>query len=189
MTLVRVGALIVFVLVVVAVGLQLRQAGLLEPDRVRSTIAGMGPWAPVAFMGLGVAFVLLALPGWTTTVLAGFLFGPVWGVVFAALAATTGAILCFLIARGLGRDFIQARLGARLRKLDDGLATRGFRYMLFLRVLPFVPFVGISYGAGVSRVRFESYVLATLLGPLPMTAVYAYLGSTAGPLLQAALGH
>lgn len=186
---IRLAGLIAFLAVAAIVGLRLNQAGLLQPESLKTAIAGLGPWAPIGYIGIGIAFVLLALPSWTTTVLAGYLFGPIWGALFAILAATVGATLAFLIARGIGRETVQARLGPKLRKFDEGLATRGFRYMLMVRLIPGMPFSGLSYSAGVTRVGFVPYVLATLIGAIPMAALYSYLGSSAGTLLQSVLGH
>lgn len=178
-----------FVAAAGAIGFQLNQDGLLQPAHIREAVSGLGPWAPIGYIGVGIAVVLLALPSWTTTVLAGYLFGPVWGTVFAVLAATTGAALAFLIARGIGREAVQARLGPRLRMFDESLASHGFLYILAIRLVPGVPFSGLSYGAGITRVGFLPYVLATFIGAIPMAALYSYLGSSAGAWLQALLGH
>ena len=91
--------------------------------------------------------------------------------------------MAFVIARGLGRDAVEARLGGRLRELDANLARRGFSYMFLLRLLPIMPFNWVSYGAGVTGITFRSYVAATALGIAPLVALYAVFGSAAAAAL------
>jgi len=157
--------------------------GALEPQALRQALADLGVWAPVGFIALNVGYNLLTLPAAAMTLLAGLLFGPLWGCVFNVIGATLGAAIAFSIARGLGREAIEARLGGRLRDLDAKLRARGFLSMLILRMVPILPFNFVSYGAGVTGVRFGSFVAATALGITPLVALYAFFGSAAGKAL------
>ncbi len=176
-------ALAVLVVCAIAAGQFLVRTGTLAPSHVHATLGALGIWAPVGFIALNVAFNLLTLPAAAMTLLAGFLFGPLWGCVFNVIGATLGAAVAFAIARGLGREAIEARLGGRLRDLDARLQARGFPYMLFLRLVPIMPFNFVSYGAGVTGVSFKAFVAATALGITPLAALYAFFGSSAGSIL------
>ncbi|HEX5792924.1 MAG TPA: hypothetical protein VFY01_06575, partial [Rheinheimera sp.] len=71
-----------------------------------------GVWAPLLFMLIMTAVVVLLLPGALFTIGAGFVFGVVPGSVYVVLGTTAGAGLAFLLARYCfgkrARDFVLA---------------------------------------------------------------------------------
>jgi len=95
-----------------------------------------------------------------------------------AAGATAGATAAFLIGRRLGRDDLQAIAGRHLGRLDSLLERQGFLAVLYLRLIPVVPFNALNYAAGVTGVRLRDYVAATAIGIIPGTYAYAALGST-----------
>ena len=56
--------------------------------RLRERIDGLGAWAPVVFIVGYVAAVVAFVPALPLTILAGLVFGPAWGTVYVAIAAT-----------------------------------------------------------------------------------------------------
>ena len=48
--------------------------------------------------------------------------------------------------------------------------------MFLVRIVPFVPFDAVSYGAGLVGVPFSRFLLATAIGIIPSTLAYSYLG-------------
>uniref|UniRef100_UPI0031CFA2E2 TVP38/TMEM64 family protein n=1 Tax=Saccharothrix mutabilis TaxID=33921 RepID=UPI0031CFA2E2 len=107
----------------------------------------------------------------------GLLFGVLPGVALAVAGFTVGALVAFLVARGLGRQAVARRLGeGRLRAVETVFARRGVAATLVLRLLPVVPFAVSNYAAGVTAVRPRSFTLGTALGLVPTTVVAALLG-------------
>jgi len=93
------------------------------------------------FMAIYILQTALSLPGAAILSLAaGALFGSVLGTVYAVIAATIGATLAFLVTRYLLRDMILAKFGPKLEGINRELETRGFNYLLFLRLVPLFPF-------------------------------------------------
>lgn len=150
-----------------------------KPDELRRNLATLGPWEPLAFMGVYALSVVLAIAAWPIAIMGGLLFGTVWGTVFSVLGATLGASLAFGIMRGLGRDAARKRFSGRIKAFDEKLTEKGFPYMLFVRLVPIFPFIWVSYGAGLSGVSFRSFLLATFLGIIPTTFVYTFMGASA----------
>ena len=66
--------------------------------------AGLGGWAPLAYVGLYVVATVVFLPGSILGLAGGALFGPVWGSVYTLIGATIGATLSFLAARYVARS-------------------------------------------------------------------------------------
>ena len=89
-----------------------------------------------------------------------------------------GAALCFYIARFLGAKHV-ARIVSQpvVNKTDQFIQKYGNYAILIARLIPYIPFDVVSYAAGLTRIRFIGFWLATGMGQLPATAVYTYLGN------------
>ncbi len=131
-------------------------------------------WGPVGFIiiyGVGCAF---AFPGSILTLCGGAIFGVVWGSGYNILASNLGATLAFLMARYFGRDFVAKLMKGRIESFDEKVAKNGFRFIFTLRLIPLVPFVGLNFGSGLSRIKYRDYLLGSVLGMLPGTFIYTY---------------
>lgn len=146
----------------------------------RTWLLGFGAWAPVASAGLMVLQAVVApLPAFVVTFTNGLVFGWAWGALLSWASALAGAALCFWIARALGRPPVERLLGGpTLDATDRFFARHGNRAVLVARLLPFVPFDAVSYGAGLTATGFWPFLLATGVGQLPATLLYSYLGQS-----------
>jgi uncharacterized membrane protein YdjX (TVP38/TMEM64 family) len=150
-------------------------------DAFRSYVLGFGRWAPLASAALMVLQAVIApLPAFVVTFANGLLFGWARGALLSWSSAMVGAALCFWIARALGRPAVERLAGgaAAVERADRFFARHGDRAILVARLLPFVPFDAVSYGAGLTTTGFWSFLLATGVGQLPATLVYSYLGES-----------
>jgi uncharacterized membrane protein YdjX (TVP38/TMEM64 family) len=121
--------------------------------------------------------VIIPIPGPPLFVVAGALFGPFLGTVYAVVGSVAGALIAFLIARFLGRDIVESLVGKQVViccECSEGLLAK---IVFFARLLPLISFDVVSYGAGLTRMSLRSFTLATLLGSLPMTFIYHSFGS------------
>ena len=142
------------------------------------------PWAPVIFVGIYTTATALAVPGTILTLAGGAVFGFYWGTLYNFIAANIGANAAFLIARSLGGDAVGRLIGKDskvLNKLDGIVERHGFRGLLTLRLIPLAPFNALNFGAGLMRLKWRDYAIATLVGILPGTAIYTFF---ADALLQ-----
>lgn len=142
--------------------------------------------APLAFGALYTAAVALSLPaGAVFTIASGFLFGVLGGGAIAVISATLGASLLFLAARSAFAENFRARLGPRLAALEDGFKRDAFNYLLVLRLVPLFPFFLVNLAPALLGVRAAPYVLATLIGIIPGSFVYASVGAGLGAVFDA----
>jgi len=143
---------------------------------------GQNPWfAFLGFIGVYIAASLVFLPASPLTAVAGALFGPFWGTVLSVIGATLGAFAAFGIARFLGEPFVRALLEDKLRTVytyDQKLARNGFLTVLILRLVPVIPFNGLNFALGVTRVKSFDYFFATLVGIIPGAFVFALGGES-----------
>lgn len=136
---------------------------------------------PAAFTAIFItAFALIATfaPGAAVLkVAAGALFG-LWGgfaVAQAAtlLAATTG----LLVARYLGRHWVEKRFHDRVDIINRGVRREGVVFLLALRFNPLIPFFLINFGMGLTRMRLWVFVATSFFGLIPASFIYANAGT------------
>jgi uncharacterized membrane protein YdjX (TVP38/TMEM64 family) len=142
--------------------------------------------APLAFIGCYVLAVAFSLPVASfITVVGGFLFGAALGTLWSLLGATLGAALVFLAARSAFADTLRNRAGPQLKKLETAFRADGIAYLLFLRLVPLFPFWLVNVAPAFFGMALAPYILATMIGILPGTFVFAYFGQGLGDLLEA----
>jgi uncharacterized membrane protein YdjX (TVP38/TMEM64 family) len=143
---------------------------------------------PGAFIYIGTYAVaaVLFLPGAIFTIAAGLIFGVMAGTAVALTGATIGAAFAFLIARYLLRERIEqyAQKNKKFGAIDRAVGKEGWKIVGLLRLSPLIPFNVSNYFYGVTSVGFWPYVLASAVGMLPGTLLFAYLGAIG----QATLG-
>jgi uncharacterized membrane protein YdjX (TVP38/TMEM64 family) len=130
----------------------------------------------VGFVLFYTAVVAFSLPiASLMTLAAGALLGwPSIGLI--VVAATAGACLLFIAARGLFRDVLRARAGPFFAKLEAGFAKNAFSYLLFLRLMPVAPFWAVNILPAFSGMRLAQFIGATAIGIIPGTSVYVAVG-------------
>jgi uncharacterized membrane protein YdjX (TVP38/TMEM64 family) len=129
---------------------------------------------------------VLGLPGSPFTLAAAILFGFWKGLIAVLIGANAGAALAFLCARYLARDWIEKRVKARvtLANFDQAIKRSGWRIVLLLRLAPIFPFNALNYALGLSGISFRDYLIATIIGIIPGTIAYIYVGSLIGDLAK-----
>ncbi len=153
-------------------------ASYFSSDHIQEWLAESGGYAPLLYiMIMAAAVVFTPIPSLPLDIAAGAYFGPVLGTVYSVVGALGGAVISFLIARYLGREFIERILGGHVNfcpSCSDKLLTK---IVFFSRLLPIVSFDVISYGAGLTKMSLRKFALATGLGMIPLTFLYNYSGS------------
>jgi pyruvate/2-oxoglutarate dehydrogenase complex dihydrolipoamide dehydrogenase (E3) component/uncharacterized membrane protein YdjX (TVP38/TMEM64 family) len=119
-----------------------------------------------------------SLPGAALlSLVAGALFGLLWGAVIVSFASSIGATLAFLASRYLFRDAIRARFGARLAIVDEGIRRDGAFYLFALRLVPLFPFFAVNLLMGLTAMRTPTYYWVSQLGMLAATVVFVNAGT------------
>ena len=153
---------------------------------LRVLVAAHPVAAPAAFVGVYALLVAFSVPeAALVTVTGGLLFGPLLGGALAVLGSTLGAVVLFLVARTALADVVALRARGLIARIRPGLERDGFSYLLALRLLPVVPFWLVNLGAALCGMRLFPYAAATLLGIVPATFVFAWIGAGVGDVLAA----
>ena len=130
---------------------------------------------PVFILAYTLA-VAICLPVSILNLLAGAIFGPLFGSILAWSGAMMGTVFTHFLARWVANAPLRRLLGehrllTQLREHDDTLSL--FR----LRVLPVAPFGILDYIAGLANVSLKRLLLATAVGVLPSVVAYSYVGA------------
>lgn len=148
---------------------------------LRDYILSFGMWAPIASCFLMILQALVApVPSFLITFANGLAFGVFWGWMLSLFGHVLAAAVCFWISRTLGRVPVEVLVGKTGLQSADRWFARWGMYAVFVgRLIPGVAFDVISYAAGLTRMRFRSFLIATALGIFPQTFLYSYLGRQA----------
>jgi uncharacterized membrane protein YdjX (TVP38/TMEM64 family) len=153
-------------------------------DWLCSLVKSSGIVAALLYVAVYGLLVALSVPGAAVlTIAGGFLFGTWLGALCAVIGATLGATMIFVAARaGLGG--LAQRAGRFIGKLEAGFRADAFNYLLVLRLVPIFPFWLVNLVPALVGVRLPTYVLATFLGIIPGTFVYASIGNGLGDVVE-----
>ena len=147
-------------------------------EALRTWIAGLGFWAPLAFaLTYGLAATLF-IPASALSLAAGLLFGIWLGTGVVWLGATLAMALSFLIARYAARARVEsmARTRPRFAAVDRAVGEQGWKIVALVRLSPVFPFTLQNYLFGISAIPFSSYLLSSTAFVIPGVFLYVYLG-------------
>jgi len=148
---------------------------------LRDYILSFGFWAPIASCFLMVLQALVApVPSFLITFANGLAFGVFWGWMLSLFGHVLAAAVCFCISRSRACVPVEVLVGRTGLESADRWFARWGMYAVFAgRLIPGVAFDVISYAAGLTRMRFRNFLIATALGIFPQTLLYSYLGRQA----------
>jgi len=131
----------------------------------------------LAFFILYIVVTAFALPiSLLKTLLAGALFGFWPGLILVSFASSIGSTFCFLFSRYALRAYIQKRFSNYLEKINKGIETDGWLYLLFLRLSPIFPFFIINLVFGLTKMKTLEFYVVSQIGMFIATAIFVNAG-------------
>lgn len=146
---------------------------------IKEYINSYGVISPIVYIILFTLVPLTLFPDSILAIAGGMAFGMVQGSIYTVIGAVCGASLSFYIARVLGRTVVDKLVRGKGKWFEDGVEKNGFLVVFILRLIPLVPFDVISYGSGLSKIKFKDFILATTVGIIPGILVFINLGDKA----------
>ena len=150
-----------------------------DQQQLQAFVDRLGWWGPLALILLNALQIIVApVPGYIIQAAAGFLYGPRWGGIWAALGLFLGAMSAMKLARVYGRPLVQRLVGAsRLSKWEQ--VTHSDSPLLWT-VLLLGPTGDLPFHlAGLSRVSFALIAVITFCIRMPSVFVAAAVGAGA----------
>lgn len=129
------------------------------------------------FFILYVVVTAFALPiSLLKTLLAGALFGFWPGLILVSFASSIGSTFCFLFSRYALRAYVQKKFSNYLEKINKGIETDGWLYLLFLRLSPIFPFFIINLVFGLTKMKTLEFYIVSQIGMFVATAIFVNAG-------------
>lgn len=159
---------------------------LLSAERLQSTLGALRDawWSPLVHIGLCVVLGGIGVPATPFLIAGAAIFGALWGTLWNFVAILLASVAGYLLARLLGREFVERIGGAKIRRAEQVLHRRGFLPLVAVRFVP-IPFTLVNAAAAVVGVRFPKFVAATAIGLAPSVTILTYFTAA---LLEAATG-
>ncbi len=136
-----------------------------------------GPWTvAISILVMIMQTLFTPVPLFLVAGANGYIFGVAWGIVITMAGALIGSTVAFYLARFIARDYISKRMGKYMAKMDNLSQDTGLKVVFLARLVPVIPSSIVSYAAGLSKMGFGHFFIASVLGKLPEIVIYNALG-------------
>ena len=141
-----------------------------QPDRFRAWVDGHGFYGRLAFVGMMVLQVFIAIiPGEPLEIGAGYAFGMWEGTLLCMLGALIGSALVFLFVRRFGMKaaevFFSKEKIRSLRFLKNKKKLNLWVFIIF--AIPGTPKDLLCYFVGLTEMKFSTWMLITAVARIP----------------------
>lgn len=154
-------------------------------EGVESFIQNSGPAAPIIYiLTHQLSYVLAPISGLPFLVAGFYLFGKTV-IVYNYFVIILGATINFWIARKWGRPIVSKLAGAdTVKKIDELSQNYGVVTLIALRMLQGGIGDFVSYGYGLTKIKFTTYILVTVLATIPGSTFLYFVVSKTNSLEQ-----
>ncbi len=151
-----------------------------NPEDIKLFINGFGASAPLIFIAVcAIKPVIFFLPSMGLIIVAGALFGPIYGTLYVVIGGAVSTVIGFYMTRMFGRKTIERlfKNWQGMLEMNEKMKENGFKTTLYLRLFN-LPWDLVSYSAGISSIRFKDFYAASLVALVPNSFIYTYFGSS-----------
>ncbi|MCL6477744.1 MAG: TVP38/TMEM64 family protein [Peptococcaceae bacterium] len=148
-----------------------------DSQEMADWLLSFGPWAVlISITVMIIQTIATPVPLFLVAGANGFIFGIAWGIVITLVGALLGATVAFYLARVIARDYFSKRLSRYMPQVEEMSKKNGVKVVFLARLVPILPSSIVSYAAGLSKVSFSGFFLASVFGKLPEIIIYTALG-------------
>lgn len=152
-------------------------------ERVRAIIKSGGAFAPLIYILLFSILPIFFFPVPVLALAGGLAFGVWKGSFYTIIGASINCILMYLIAKYIGKEqvdrYLEKHLSEDVKKRIASKETDIGFYLFVLRLTPIIPYNLINYMSGLLDIELKKYIIISILGIMPGTAVYLNMGDKA----------
>ena len=144
------------------------------------------PWGPLLYILIYALRPLIFFSAAVLTIASGAIFGAgsILNLALAVLYTVIGSNLSATVAYTVGRFFGQGLLpenqgesNGLMQRYADRLRHNSFETILIMRFI-FLPYDLVNYLAGILRIDWKAFILASLLGSIPGTIAFVSFGAS-----------
>lgn len=133
----------------------------------------------LGFLAVTTIFIGLGLPRSVVSTLAGTIYGAFIGTLLALGSSLLGSLITYYLGKSILRGVAKRRLSKHFTVWDARLKENAFWWVLIARLAPFINGQLMNLLFGALRCPLKPFLLASIIGLLPLTLVFALLGSGA----------
>ena len=140
------------------------------------------PWGPILYILIYVCSPLIFFSAAVLAIVGGAVFGAgSWGdfalaVLYTVIGSLGAAQTAYLLGRVLGADLMPTGDGL-VQRYAERMRQNSFTTMLLMHVL-YLPYELVNYLAGILRIDWQTFLLATLLGSFPGLLTFVTFGAS-----------
>ncbi|MBY0110031.1 MAG: VTT domain-containing protein [Candidatus Babeliaceae bacterium] len=143
---------------------------------------------PLFYGGLYIfIFFILTLSALPVTLtmatMGGFLFGSFAATIYSLSAILASSICAFKLSKKMFGNYVQEKYSQELYVFNMNFKKYGFYYLMLVRIVPIIPFFMVNLAAGLTHIDTKKFIVATILGALPIIGICSYLGSQCASLV------
>ncbi|GMA51211.1 hypothetical protein GCM10025857_25680 [Alicyclobacillus contaminans] len=168
------GALIIAICAVLILHMSTVHRLVSSIQDLQQWIRQSGPFGPLLTIGLLALHGIVWIPSELVMVSNLALFGPWMGTLYSWIGGMMCAHLSFWMARTWARPLaIRWVPRAAMDKLDHITSRYGVTGLLLMRLIPFVAYSAVNYGAGLTNIPLRHFTWTTAVGLLPFEVILA----------------
>lgn len=144
---------------------------------IKRFILSYGEYASICFVIIySIKPLVFIIPASLLSILAGNIFGPFYSFMLSMISCFFAGTLAFFLSKILGKPFIDKKLKGKGLLIDNNIKENGFIIMLLMRFAFVFPYDELSYAAGMTKMRYVDFIIATLIGISPEMIMYSFMG-------------
>lgn len=146
-------------------------------------VTSIGGWGVLLYFGImALQCIIAPIPSELVQVVGGLIFGVTWGSILSLIGIMMTSFIGYSIAIKGGAHVVAAAIGQHnVNLLEKFIGKYGIWAMIIGRGIPFIPFDLMTYGAGLVNLKKRDFIIGTLVGAVPRSIFYAWIGSIMFP--------
>lgn len=133
-------------------------------------------WGPLLYILAYAIRPMTFIPGTAMTILSGVFFGLYGGIIYTIIGANLSATFAYFIGRFFGSKNT-APTTSLFGRFTEACRSNPFTTILTMRLI-FLPYDGVNFGAGLLKVPYIPYIIATIIGTLLGIATFVSIGAS-----------
>lgn len=149
-----------------------------DQKRISGWVSQFGFWGPIVIVLFMVVQMFLVVVNVVALMVVAILaYGPIWGSVISLIGIFVASSTGYFLGRSLGPATVGKLLGQKTQqKVEEQVQRYGIWAVILARISPLISNDAISIVAGLAKMPFGRFMLATAAGIIPLTILVAYLG-------------
>lgn len=149
-----------------------------DRQRISQWVSNFGFWGPIAIvLCMIVQMFLFVVPSVLLMIVAVVAYGQFWGAIISTASVMVAATFGYLFGRWIGPVTIYKMIGEKKeKKIEHYVEHYGLWAVVATRATPLLSNDAISFVAGLVKMNYWRFILATAAGIIPLSILVAFIG-------------